>query len=83
MSGIVRDLVALIDRFLTGADTSLQATREIESVLFENFGEEDWYDEASLALAQYSPGGGQHLLDEADLAAVLKEVKADLEVEPG
>lgn len=83
MSGVVRDLLALIDRFLTGADTSLQATREIEAILFANFGEEDWYDDVSLALAQYSPGGGKHLFNETDLAGVLKEVKADLEVDPG
>lgn len=83
MSGIVRDFITLIDRFLSGDDTSLRAANEMEAILLENFTEEDWFDDASLALAQYAPGGGEHLLDEAALADVLKEVKADLEADPG
>lgn len=51
----------------------------MEAILLESFTAEDWFDDASLALAQYSPSGGEHLLDEADLAYVLKSVKADLE----
>lgn len=82
MSGIVRDFIALIDRFLSGADTSLRAAHEMEAILLENFTEEDWFDDTSLALAQYAPGGGEHLLDETELADVLKEVKADLEADP-
>lgn len=81
MSGSVRDFLTLIDQFLSGADTSLRAALEMEAILLENFTEEDWFDDASLALAQYSPGGGEHLLDEAALAEVLKEVKADLETD--
>lgn len=77
----MRDFITLIDRFLRGDDTSLRAAHEMEAILLENFTEEDWFDDASLALAQYSPGGGEHLLDESALAEVLKEVKADLEVD--
>lgn len=76
---MVHDLIRLIDRFVDGTDTSLRAAHEMEAILLQNFTEEDWFDEASLALAQYSPGGGDHLYDEADLNDVLKEVKADLE----
>ena len=75
---MVHDLIRLIDRFVDGTDTSLRATHEMEAILLENFTEEDWFDEASLALAQYSPGGGQHYYHEADVAEVLEAVKADL-----
>jgi hypothetical protein len=82
MSGVVLDFIALIDRFISGADTSLQAAHQIEEILLANFTEEDWFDDVSLALAQYSPCVGEHLLDEGALSEVLKEVKADLEAEP-
>lgn len=76
------DFIALIDLFIIGADTSLQAAHQMEELLLNNFTEEEWFDDASLALAQYSPSGGEHLLDEAALSEVLKEVKADLEADP-
>jgi hypothetical protein len=83
VNGIVRDLIHLIDRFLKGADTSLSAAHAMEAIALENFTEEDWFDDLSLALAQYAPTGGDHLLAERELAEVLKEVKADLEDELG
>ena len=50
----------------------------MEELLLEHFTLEDWFDDASLALAQYSPGGGPHLYDEAALDEVLREVRASL-----
>jgi hypothetical protein len=82
MSGIVLDFIALIDRFISGADTSFQAAHRMEEILLENFTEEERFDDASLALAQYAPGGGEHLLDEAALSEVLRAVKADLDRDP-
>lgn len=78
MSGVVRDFIALIDRFRSGADTSLAAAHGMEAIVLENFTEEDWFDDVSLALAQYSPGGGDHLLAERELADVLADLRADL-----
>ena len=76
--GIVNEVVASIDRFLSGADTSRTLVNEIEGILLEHFTLEPWFDEASLALAQYRPGGGEHLFNEHDLAQVLREVRQDL-----
>lgn len=81
MNGAVGELMGLIDRFLSGADTSLGAAHKMEAILLTNFVTEDWFDELSLALAQYSPGGGEHLLAEPDLAGVLREIKGNLDTE--
>jgi hypothetical protein len=83
MSGIARDFVELIDRFLSGADTSLAAAREMEALLLDNFTHEAWFNDASIALAQYSPAGGNHMYGVSDLAEVLRRVKADLEADLG
>ena len=72
------DLVGHIDRFLTGEDTSRSATDAMEGLVLEHFTLEEWFDDASLALAQYSPGGGEHLYDEAALAPVLRRVRQAL-----
>jgi hypothetical protein len=74
-----RQLVGWIVGFVDGTDTSLQAAHEMEGIVLEHFTDEDWFDEASLALAQYAPGGGEHLYDQADLAEVLNDVKATIE----
>lgn len=76
--GIVNDLVTLIDRFLSGEDHSLALANEIEGILLQNFTLEPWFDEASLALSEYRPGGGNQLLNEGDIAPILRMVRDDL-----
>lgn len=73
----------MINLFLSGADISLRAVNDMEAILLENLTKEAWIDDAVLALAQFSPGGGTHFLDEAAVSAVLKEVKADLQLDRG
>jgi hypothetical protein len=76
--GIINEIIALIDRFLSGEETSLPLVNEIEGILVQNFTLEPWFDDALLALAQYRPGGGDHLYNEHDLGQVLQDVRADL-----
>jgi hypothetical protein len=68
----VAALLALIDRFSAG-DTSRATADEIEGLVLECFPDEPWFDEVSLALAQYVPGGGDHFYDEV---AVVRELEA-------
>ena len=73
------DLLRLIDRFVSGEDTSLAAASEMEGIVIENFETEDWFDDVSVALAQYTPGGGEHMYDERALAVELGEARVALE----
>jgi hypothetical protein len=67
----VRELVDLIDKFVSGENRSRELANEIEGLAIECFADEPWFDDVSLALAQFVPGGGDHFVDEADLIAEL------------
>jgi hypothetical protein len=68
------ELLTLIERFVSGDNRSLQLVGEMEGLVLEFFSDEPWFDDVSLALAQYAPGGGQNYLGEADLAGELAAV---------
>lgn len=70
-------LLTLIDRFVRG-ETARATADEIEGLVLECFPDEPWFENVSLALAQYMPGGGMHYYDEAAVAQELKEASAAL-----
>lgn len=78
----VTALLALIDRFAAG-DTSRATADEIEGIVLECFPEEPWFDDVSLALAQYVPGGGDHYYDAVAVARELDVASAALRAEWG
>jgi len=58
--------------FIRGDDRSLNFVNRLERVLRDSFRGEPIYDELSYYLATYSPGGGQFLIDEDELARELQ-----------
>lgn len=51
--------LAQVERFVAGENTTADANT-IEGILLEHFTDEPWFDDVSVALAQYAPGGGEH-----------------------
>ena len=78
----VAALLALIVRFAAG-DTSRATADEIEGLVIECFLDEPWFDDVSLALAQYVPGGGDHYYDEMAVVRELEVASAALRAEWG
>ena len=61
-------LRGMLERFVRGDDQSLRFTNEIEILVRTQFRDAEFYEELSYHLATYSPGGGDHLIDEEELA---------------
>jgi len=53
----------LIERFVSGADTSIEAANEIEMALDVGFPEDDYIQRTVEMLAMYRPEGGEFLFD--------------------
>lgn len=72
-------IVAQIDAFLDGIDRSVTHAGSIESALRDAFpDEESTFRDAADDLAQYRPGGGECLLDEATIVRTLLRVRRQL-----
>jgi hypothetical protein len=65
--------------FVDGKDRSLRAAGEIEVALDELWGEEEPFASLASALAQYRPGGGEFLYDEATMVKMMKAALEGLE----
>jgi hypothetical protein len=78
----IEELLSLIDSFLSGTNRSKRLAEEIEGLVLECFADEPWFDEVSLALAQYAPGEGSNYLSERDLATELASVAKALRNPP-
>jgi hypothetical protein len=76
------ELLFLIETFLSGANRSRAFAQEIEGLIIECFSDEAWFDDLSVALAQYAPGEGKTYLSEGDLAAELSSVAEILRSQP-
>ena len=72
------ELVARIERFVDGSDTSVESAALIESGLDDAFPDKDWVSDAVLMLAGYGPRGGDSRVDEAQVRARLVDVLARL-----
>jgi hypothetical protein len=70
----------MANRFLSGEDQSIGLAGEIEGLVLEEFGDAPFFDNLSLSLSLYRPGGGDHLDDEAALASELGAAVAFLDV---
>jgi hypothetical protein len=69
-----KQLVHLMQSFISGQDQSLELVHIIEGLLIEQFRDDaDVFDELSEPIARYTLGGGEQLYDEADLAKVFKD----------
>jgi hypothetical protein len=53
----------LIERFVSGSDTSIETANEIEAALDDSFPEDDYVQQTVEMLAMYRPKGGEFLFD--------------------
>ena len=78
-------LADLLNRFISGEDRSKDMVEKIEGVLIENFSDSELYEEISVPVASYQPGGGEFLYDEEALARefryILKRLKHEGEID--
>lgn len=78
MTDYTQELLELIEVFLSGNHQSRELADRIESVVLQRFTHEAWFDEVSLALAQFAPHAGSEYYDERALAEVLEVAAIEL-----
>ncbi|BBB97592.1 MULTISPECIES: hypothetical protein [Bradyrhizobium] len=61
------EIERLVQRFVSGADTSISAANKIEVALDDGFPDDDYVQETVEMLAMYRPEGGEFLLDTATI----------------
>lgn len=71
----------LIERFISGADTSLEAANAIEVSLDDAFPGDDYVQQTVEMLAMYRPEGGEFLFDTVAIAQRLAETVEYLKTE--
>lgn len=81
MTRDVRQVLELITLFVSGKNQSRNLADRIESLVIEGFTNEAWFDDVSLALAQFAPHGGAEYYDELALSQILKPVADQLRIE--
>ena len=62
----------MMEAFIRGDDRSLNFVNRLENVLTDSFRNEPMYEELAGALATYTPGGGEFLINEEELARELR-----------
>ncbi|WP_143271679.1 hypothetical protein [Bradyrhizobium mercantei] len=70
---MIVEIERLVQRFVTGADTSIGTANEIEVALDDRFPDDDYVQETVEMLAMYRPGGGELLFDTATIRERLIE----------
>ncbi|NIJ67444.1 hypothetical protein FHR20_004428 [Sphingomonas leidyi] len=73
--GITYDLMLLLDRFVSGRDTSLAAASRLEVLLAEAYPDDEVVQDRAGDLAQYRPGGGEFLFDETEMRSRLGRLR--------
>jgi hypothetical protein len=68
----------LVQKFVSGADTSIEAANEIEVALDDGFPEDDYVQQTVERLAMYRPGGEEFLFGTAAIAERLIETMKHL-----
>ena len=71
-------IAELLDRFISGRDSSIALANEIETALADEFADDDYIQDTVLMPASYCPGGGDFLYDEKALVDRLKKLRATL-----
>jgi hypothetical protein len=68
-------VISLIDRFVSGADTSIASASEIEVALDDAFPDDDYLQQTVEILAMYRPEGGEYLFDTDAVDIRLREAR--------
>ena len=76
---VISDIDRLIQRFVSGVDTSITAANEIEMVLDNSFPHDDYVQHTVEMLAMYRPEGGEFLFDAAAIKRRLIETMKHLQ----
>ncbi|WP_334381186.1 MULTISPECIES: hypothetical protein [unclassified Bradyrhizobium] len=71
-------IISLIDRFVSGADTSIASANEIEAALDDAFPDDDYLQQTVEILAMYRPEGGEYLFDANAVDTRLRETRSYL-----
>lgn len=72
------NIESLIQRFVLGLDTTIEAANEIEVALDDAFPDDDYVQQTVEMLAMYRPEGGPFLFDTAMIRARLIETAEHL-----
>lgn len=68
-------ILELINRFVSGQDTSVSLANEIEVAIDDEYPDDDFMQDIVEMLASYRPGGGDFLYDEEVIRNKLLKVK--------
>ena len=60
---VISEIEQLVRRFVSGADTSIEAANEIELAFDDSFPGDDYVQQTVEMLAMYRPEGGEFLFD--------------------
>lgn len=75
---MISEIEQLIQRFISGADTSIEVANEIEVALDDSFPDDDYVQQTVEMLAMYRPEGGEFLFDTAAIRQPLIEMMKHL-----
>jgi hypothetical protein len=70
---VTSEIEQLIQRFVSGADTSIDAANEIEVALDDTLPDDDYVQQTVEMLAMYRPEGGEFLFNTATIRQRLIE----------
>ena len=71
MKKATSELILMLETFVKGENQSLEFANKIEGFLIEHFPEDPDLDDLLLALACYSPSGGEYLYDPESMTKVV------------
>jgi len=71
-----KNIVVLIEKFINREDISIANANKIESILLDDFEDEQEVQDVALMLASYRPGGGDFLYDADEIIRNLKRIIA-------
>lgn len=75
----ISEIKAILDGFIAGVDTSIEAANRLEVLLDDNYPDDDFLQETVEILACYRPEGGDFLFDTDQVTSRLVETKKHLE----
>ncbi len=73
-----KEIITLIDTFISGQDVSVGQANSIEVAIDDEFPDDDYMQDVVEMLASYRPGGGDYLYDEEFVTNKLQKVRERL-----
>lgn len=73
------EIERLIERFVSGSDISIETANQIETLLDDNFPDDDYLQQTVEMLAMYRPEGGEFLFDAVAIRRRLIETRRYLQ----